>query len=54
MCVRSFWDVPEFKEIVKQVGDRKLLDDIGPHQDIWSQQCSDLQPADVGKTGDGV
>lgn len=54
MWVRSFWDVPEFKEIMKPVGDRELLDDIGPHQDIWSQQGSDLQPADVGKTGDGV
>lgn len=50
----NFWDVFELKEAVKWGGHGKLLHHISPHQLIRSEYEPNLQPTDVGKTGDGV
>lgn len=50
MQVGKVLKISELKEIVEKGGNRQLLDHVGPHQYIWSQNVSDLQPADVGQT----
>lgn len=47
-------NVSELEKGMEKGRHGKLLNDISPHQYIWSQHCSDLQPADVGQTGDRV